>query len=297
VGVAPTIDDLAKKNAAFQKYIDDQSKAMNTASTTAKADMDQLIKQFYQQGNWDDAKPFISGSYQHLTTAESWSLDNVSKMIDAIRGAVFGGSATPPAQNPANVPTKVGDGTTPPPKDLPTTEAMKAMAGMDLLIASAAFDIIQGILTTFTVSTSASIVHNVSQKELVPGLSLFVTVMENQYQSNDFFSNQVIIQNFYLFDARLSVKRAADIAKFNQVQSLITQQTSFETAVDKLSTIIAGLDVNDPHYLDNLQVKQNILETLNKRIEDLAAKIKAMRDAKNAAAAALVQRALERARA
>jgi len=297
MGVAPKIDDLSKTNAEFQKYIDDQSKAMKEAAGKAKADMDAAIKTFYADGKWDDAQPFTGGTYQHLETSETWSLDHVAKIIDSIRGAVFGGSAAPEAKNPENVPTKIAEGTTKTPPKEQVSVAAKAMAGMEFIIASAAFDIIQGILTSFTTSTNASIVHNFAQKELVPGLSLFVTVMENQYQRNDFFTNQVIIQNFYIFDARFSIKRAADIAKFNQVQSLITQQASLEAGVEKVSNIISELDASADNYLDQLKIQQNKLDSLNGKIEGLGTKIKELRNAKNAALTAHINKALARAAA
>lgn len=296
MGVAPGINDLSKTNTEFQKYIDEQSKAMNLAASNAKKDMDAAIQNFYKQGNWDDAAPFTSGSYQHLTTAETWSLEHISEMINAIRGAVFGGSVVPPAQNPSNVPTKVGEGTKVEPQKPAVQGAIKQMADMDLLIASAAFDIIQGILTGFTAQANASIVHNFSQKEVAPGLSLFVTVMENEYHRSDFFSDQRIVQNFYIFDCRMSLKRASSIATFNQIQALMNQEAAFQTQTDLIAGKIAAVDVNRDDYDAAIQKLNATLEKLNKFIDDLRIKIKALSEAKRLANAALVKKVLERVR-
>lgn len=277
MGVAPTIDEQAKKNAAFQEYIDKQTDAMNKSATAAQADMKAAMDQFYADGKWDDVQPLLGGSYQQLETASTWSLDHVSQMISAVRGAIFGGSPAPAANDPKSALKPLGTGTTVATPSPSAITAISQMADMDLLIASAAFDAIQGILTAFTSSTNTKIVRNFDKKPLAPGLMLFVTVMENQYSRSDFFTDETIVQNFYIFDARISVKQAIGLAQFNQVQTYITQQAAYETGAAKVSGLIGALDVARADYIVALQKLQKILDVQNATIDSLQTKINGMR--------------------
>jgi hypothetical protein len=293
MGHSPTIEQQGQKDAAFQKYVDEQTTALNKKSGEAETTMTARMDKFYKQGGWEDAKPLTQGSYQHLTTASEWSLTHVSDMIDAIRGAIFGGAAAPSATDPNSKLTQIGKGTvtdTAP----PALTAMAAMAGIDLLIASAAFDAIQGILTTFTSKTSTEIVSNYTQKDLVPGLSLFVTVMEDMYHRSDFFSGETIIQNFYIFDAKFSVSRGADIAKFHMLETLINQQVAIESQANKMSERIAALDVNRTDYEAAFEKLTQTLDMQNKYVEKLQAQIDALRKAKQAADTAQIEQLRQR---
>jgi|GEM_PF-7077775 hypothetical protein len=293
MGHSPTIEQQGQKDAAFQKYVDEQTTALNKKSGEAETTMTARMDKFYKQGGWEDAKPLTQGSYQHLTTASEWSLTHVSDMIDAIRGAIFGGAAAPSATDPNSKLTQIGKGTvtdTAP----PALTAMAAMAGIDLLIASAAFDAIQGILTTFTSKTSTEIVSNYTQKDLVPGLSLFVTVMEDMYHRSDFFTGETIIQNFYIFDAKFSVSRGADIAKFHMLETLINQQVAIESQANKMSERIAALDVNRTDYEAAFEKLTQTLDMQNKYVEKLQAQIDALRKAKQAADTAQIEQLRQR---
>jgi hypothetical protein len=288
MGHSPTIEQQGQKDAAFQKYVDDQTTALNKKSGEAETTMKTHMDAFYKQGGWDDAKPLTQGSYQHLTTTSEWSLTHVSDMIDAIRGAIFSGAAAPSATDPNSKLTQIGKGTiteTPP----PALTAMAAMAGMDLLIASAAFDAIQGILTTFTSKTNTEIVSDYTQKDLVPGLSLFVTVMENMYHRSDFFTGETIIQNFYIFDAKFSISRGADIAKFHMLETLINQQVAIESQANKMSERVAALDVDRSDYEAAFEKLEKTLEMQNKFIAKLQTEIDALRAAKQAANTAQIK--------
>ncbi|MBD1945428.1 hypothetical protein H6F50_24280 [Coleofasciculus sp. FACHB-712] len=255
MGKSNTIDQQAKLNADFQKYINDQTTALDTMTTKAQGEIQTTIDTYYKKGNWKDAAPLIQGKYEHLTTESEWSLDNVSKMIEALRGAIFGAPA------PA--------GSTAPAQSSDLAANVQKMSDMTLLITSAAFNAIQGIMATFTSGTQTSVQQDFATKELAPGLTLFVCVIENQYHRSDFLNNNTILQTGYVFDTRFSIEQAGELAKFNQVQSLIAEQNTSETLISKFDAALIGLDVTADDYDAKYTKYQGNLDKLNARIADL----------------------------
>jgi hypothetical protein len=298
MGHAASISDVAKTNTDFQKYINDRNAELDTATADAKTKMDAQIKKFYQDGNWGDAKPIASGAYQHLSTASTWSLDHVIEMIGAVRDAIFGGDVSKTVVAPTDkVPLPAsakGSDITPVTKNL-----LGMMAGTEAIIANAAFQAVTGILGAFKTSTQTDLVKNVIQKDIIPGMSLFVCVMENKYSSQSFFSGELIVQNFYIYDVRMSADRAADLAKFDRLNNLVSQQLDLETQVTEFSTNIHNLKLDDyktknagnlvlaiKDYKSDFAALQSMIVELNKSIDDVGAMIGKMKAAvvlKNAA--------------
>lgn len=263
MGKSNTIDQQAKQNAAFQQYITEQTAELDKMTTAASQDLQTQITNYYEKGGWNDAKPLVSGTYQHLSTASEWSLDSVAKMIGTIKDTIFGG------------PPPVGTEKAPETDDL--TQAVAKMSEMEVLIASAAFTAVEGILEAFTSGTQTTVQKQFDIKELAPGLTLFICVIENQYHRSDFVSDNTIIQNGYVFDTRFSISQGGDIAKFNQMTSLIAQQNAQEVIAGKCNTAIGNLDVT----ADDFEVKdakyKAISDRANAQVEVLQAEINKLR--------------------
>jgi uncharacterized protein (DUF2164 family) len=168
MGKSNTIDQQAKLNADFQKYIDDRTKVLDDMATKAEAEIQTKIGTYYKNGNWKDAAPLIQGKYQHLSTVSEWSLDNVNKMISALHEAIFGKA---PAPEGSTAPTQTSD----------LAANVAKMSDMTLLITSAAFNAVQGIMASLTSGTETNIQQDYATKELAPVLTLFVCVIENQF--------------------------------------------------------------------------------------------------------------------
>src|SRR5437899_758776 len=173
MGSSHTLEQQAKENTEFQEYVEKQTAHLAVTATTAQTAMNAEMDAFYKKGGWTDAKPLTSGSYQHQATASEWSLDHVTKMIDAVRGAVFGGPPAPPAQPDPNAALALKGTGTVTDQPSPAATALSVIAGMDALVANAAFTVIEGILTSFTSESHSDIVSDSKQTELVPGLSLW----------------------------------------------------------------------------------------------------------------------------
>jgi hypothetical protein len=259
MGHSNTIDQQAKQNAAFQTYIDEQTAALSKTVADASATINARIADYYTKGGWDDAKPLISGTYQHVSTTSEWSLDAVADMIKQIQSTIFGG---PPPK-----------GSDAPPQSQDLKEAVAKMTDMEVLITDAAFTAIEGILEAFASGTQTTVQTKVETQELAPGLTLFLAVIENQYHRSDFVSDNTIIQNAYVFDTRFSIKQGGDIAKFNQMTSLIAQQDAQEKIAAKCDQAIGDLDVTSADFAAQEAKFQGISDRANTQVGALQAEI------------------------
>ncbi|MEC5386776.1 hypothetical protein VVD49_13660 [Uliginosibacterium sp. H3] len=247
MGHATNIKEVGESNTAFQKYIDERNAELDKTAAEAQNILDARIKKFYADGKWDDAQPLASGSYQHLSTASTWSLNNVVEMIDGVRSAIFGGKAAviAPTDGDKNdkVPTaSAAKGST---ISATTQNLLTMMAGTEAIIANAAFQAITGILSTIKTGTETELSKQIVQKDIIPGMSMFVCVMENKFSSKDFFNSEIIVQNFYIYDIRMSADRARALANFDRISGLIAQQNDLNAAISELSQQVHDLKLAD----------------------------------------------------
>lgn len=272
MGHSNTIDQQTKANAEFQKYVDAQTAALDGFVTQAQADIAKSIEDYYTKGGWNDAKPLISGTYQHVTTTSEWSLQAVADMISKLQTTMFGGAPT--------------QGASAPPQSDDLKEAVAKMGGMEALITSAAFEAIEGVLEAFTSGTQTSVQKKYDVKELAPGLTLFLCVIENQYHRSDFVSDNTIVQNAYVFDTRFSIKQGADIARFDEMTNLKAQQDAQEAMATKCNALLVALDPAADDYEVKAAKYEGIQAQANVNVEKLRAAIEALLEKKALAAAA-----------
>lgn len=257
MGQSNTIEEQQKKNTEFQKYVDTMRADLNKSQVEQATELDKRIKAHYSK--YSDDASLISSSYQHLTTVSEWSLASVNVMIDSCRKAIFGG--------------KLPDGAK---KDTPTAEvnvAIQAMTNLDLLIANAAFDAIQGLLTSAGSKTETGISIKTDEKLLAPGMTLFITVMENSYNRKDFFSNESIIQTLFLFDVRFSIKEGKAVSKLNDLQAYENQKQTLRNQLQKVDKECDKLDPSADNYLTLLAKFTGISDTLNTRLDAIDKKL------------------------
>jgi hypothetical protein len=272
MGTSNTIDQQSKLNAQFQDYINTQTANLNQMIKTGQDDIKSMIDQHYKDSNITDATPLTYGTYQHLTTVSEWNLDSVTKMISAINNAVFGLAPTPPSDNTKGNQVTLNSSTA-----SALAQNVKNTSEMILLIESAAFNAINGILSTIDYSTQTSIQKQTATKEIAPGLTLFVCIIENVYSKQDFLSGQSIVQNGYIFDSRYSLTEGAKLAQFDTMQSLIDEQNAMTNQAAKLSTVISNLDPASSTYMTSFQTYTTMINTINDAAEALLTKINALK--------------------
>lgn len=281
MGKSNSIEQQAKMNQEFQQYIDTQTKALSATTKQARADMDKTIAEYYKSGQWDDVSPVAAKTYQHMTTTSEWSLTSVSQMIDSLRNTIFGTATTPVGGNP----TPPADGKVTPPVDnkVPATPSileanMSQMAHMQTLIATAAFTAIQGMMLAFTAKTETSLQSQATVKELAPGLTLFLCIIENRFKNSTFFTNNMIVQTVYVYDVRFSVQQAGDLAEFNQVQALISEQATITNYINQCNAALKQLTVTAGDFEEKHTRFTKLLNGFNDDLEHLQARIDKLTD-------------------
>lgn len=261
MGKSNSIQKQQQENQAFNEYVEKMRIDLDAKLEKERKAMDENIKQRYLK--YGDDNSLISSTYQHLTTVDEWSLQSVNNVISQCRTAIFGGKLPSGAKQDA------------PKADV--TTAIKAMANLDLLIANAAFDAVQSLLSSVGSSTETNITVKSDIRPLAPGLTLFITVAENSFHRKDFFTDKTIVQNLFIFDARFSIKEGQAVSHLSDLQAYENQKQSFRTQLQKVDSSVEALDPVADDYLDRLAKFNAISDTLNERLDLIDQKLQAMR--------------------
>ncbi len=255
MGSSNTIEQQSKLNADFQKYVDEQTTAMQATLNGCKTELTALVKKTFGDANITDSLLLIGGQYQHLQTLSEWSLEHVTDMIGTIKNTIFGG--------PTPKGSKAADSNQ-------LKAAATSLAGMEAMIADAALSAIEGLLTGLTSGTNTDIMKNTIYKQISDGLYLFLTVVEYKYAKKDFLNNNTIDQTIYVYEAYSSAQGLA------KLQSLgITKVTcdgyakivaSDLATIDKITQALTALPVDDDKFEQKYDYYHGIL---NKTTADM----------------------------
>ncbi|MEX3776494.1 hypothetical protein [Pseudomonas sp. MYb118] len=233
----------------------DKSMAVETAALNTR------VKEHYSK--YGDDALMIASSYRHLTTASEWSLKSINTMIDSCRTAIFGGKLPDGAKKDTQPKAEV-------------TAAIAAMSNLDLLIANAAFDAVQALLSSIGSTTSTNISVKSDEKMLAPGMTLFITVVENSYHRKEFCSDETIIQNLFLFEVRFSIKEGKAMSKLSDLQAYENQKQSMRNQLLKVDDAVGKLDPTKDDYLTALAKFLGISDALNARLKAIDDKLQAI---------------------
>jgi hypothetical protein len=233
---------------------------MNAHVEDAKRDIAEDVKKHYS--TYTDRVQLLQGSYSHLTTVSEWGLDNVNKMITSIKDSLFGIKAPP-------------QGTTKDAVSEATTKSIAALSAFDLLIASAAFEVIQGILTALGSSTKTEVTKLEKNKKVAPGVNLFIAVLDSSYQRSTFLDNQLIVQNMYVFEVHYSTQEGLIDAKRSTLQTYMDEKEIWIGQIGKIGEAVEKLTPGDDLDKYQLQINQydKILDTFNDKLQKLDAEI------------------------
>lgn len=257
MGKSNSIEKQQKSNKAFEEYITAMNADMEKHLGKTSDTLDGMVKNHYEL--FPDKAMLMEGRYSHLTTLSEWSLASVDKIIDGCRGAIFGKKA-PAGTEKSETPTEV-------------SVSIEAIRKRELFIANAAFDVVQSIMATFNNSTSTSVESKLDAKPLSPGLTLFIGVMNNSFSRKDFFRNETIMQNMFVFKVFYSIKEGQAQSRLNDLEAYEDQKTAFRNNLKKLNDTVSGLDILADSYLADLKKFTTIADAVNARLKDLDAKI------------------------
>ena len=224
MGSGPTIEQLAEKEQAFRTYLAQIRKELEKDKEKDTSNLDGIIKKYYSEGGWS-YQPIMQTDKVDVQQVSSWSLDNVVKMLNGVRDAIFGNS-TPPDGVEIEKPEGL-------------SQSLGQLEDLKLLALNRAFAAVQGILETFATQTSFR-GQALTKVELVaPGMTLFVSIRSDTWRNQGFFNNDSIAQYLYILRSYFSLEQAGDISKYNDLLAYEELKASYRTRMFALAQKIA----------------------------------------------------------
>jgi len=245
VGRSKSIVDLQKSNQDFFNYTKEMEKELMSKLSEVDSLLQKEIGNHYK--GYSDNSQYMMGQYSDLTTISEWSLESVESIIGAVKNALFGG--------------KVPEGSQKENSDVEEDPSFLALQSKQLYIANAAFSIVSGVLNTFKVSTSTSIQYKIDAKPILPGMMLFLGVVNNSYNRKNFFTGEKIVQNLFTYKVHISINELKELSKFNDLQMWESLKEGYRSQMADISKAIAKLDIkNREKYMEELGWLKSLAE-------------------------------------
>lgn len=259
MGRSKTIEQQTKSNQQFNEYIKQMNTDMENHCQEIDNKISSMITTHYDQV-YPDMATLMQAQYSRLDTSSEWSLNKINEIIGICSKALFGGGGDGKVQ----VETQSES----------VANALDAIKSRELYIANAAFDIIQGVVSSFSSTTSTSVETKYDAKPVAPGVTLFIGVANNTFSHSSFLKNEKIIQTMYIFKVCYSIKEGKTTTVLNDLEAYESQKQSFYAQLKKLNDVIATMDVTAEDYLEKLQRNTNIADILNARLTSINNMIK-----------------------
>lgn len=255
MGNSPSIEELKAADDKFAAYLAERRIEIEARRRETREQMDADVAKFYQDGKWNDRRPLFSSEYVDVQNMSDWSLTTVNNMLTAISGAVFGSGNPPPG-------TKVDS-------DVSNNEVIQKIPSLQLLIMSAAFRAIQGILEAFVLKSSTTITMSKRIDMVAPGVTIFVYVNSNCFQQKSFFQNGLISQYFYLAEAYTSVEQLGHYSVFEDKRLFEKEKEVLRARAEKITKTMEDADT-----IEKLEAITKMLDFVYDRLKAVTERIK-----------------------
>ncbi|MEP7765194.1 hypothetical protein [Sanguibacter sp. 25GB23B1] len=263
MGKTPSIQDLEKSESAFRDYIHSLEQQLATKAADVQGTLDAEITAFYKDSGYTDAKSITSGLNYDFMQEQSFSMDNLKGIIDAISQAVFTGG-TPPTGA-----TVDKDGVSTAKAELGPT--IGEMANLELYIAGQVFNVLSSIMLSFGTSNALTFKTNMQNKPLGYGMQLFAAVSSESYQSKSFFHDEYIYEYLYIYSVKFSVQQAQSEVKQQLVRLYSDQITVFRhRSLDLLDQLGKG-KITPEAYATANAVFDTLIAAVEKKVDSLKA--------------------------
>ena len=256
MGKSPSIEEMEAKEDRYREYIHKLENELKIRADKYEDQLDKKINEYFKDNEWD-YQNFLSGRNVDFLHEKDWSLDNLKNIIDQISKAIFGDTKAP-----AGVTIE---------KTEEMGKAIKNMEHLELYIAGKCFEIISGILDSFGTKTTMGFNASVEVKPVAPGLTLFVAVVGDSYQSHDFFEDEMIYQYFYIYDLRFSVKQAEAQAHQADVSLYADSLGTFRQKLEELNEDLGEDKIDGQEYATKTAIFENLMAKYEEKIRQLEA--------------------------
>lgn len=224
MGKGPTVQELAEQDENFRVYLNQIRGEVEADQAHDVKALDKIIEQYYTNGGWS-YKPLLQLDALEVQQVSEWSLDNVSKILGAVRDAIFGDESPPPG-------TEIEKGAE-------TALALAEMEGLNLLVMNKAFAVVQSILSTFATDTSYRGKALTKTELVAPGITVFISIRSDVWKSQGFFNNDSIAQYLYIVRSFFSAEQAGDIASFNSILAYSELAAAFDSRIEEIARLVA----------------------------------------------------------
>lgn len=258
MGKSKSIQAQQVDSEDFNKYIEAMNKSMEKKLADTTSVLDEMAKEHYAK--FDDNSILMQGKYSHFSTTSEWSLASINALVKLCKNALFGSALPDGSEQPQEVKQDV-------------SASIMALKSRELYIANSACDIIQGVMGSFSNSTSASIQTKIDAKPLAPGLMLFIGVMYNTYEHKEYFKNEKIMQSMITFKVYYSIKEGEMQSKLSDLEAYENQKVALRLKLDDISKKIIELDVGKDGFKEDLAMFRSISDLIKDMMKDVTKEI------------------------
>lgn len=247
MGRSRSLEKMLAEEKRNKERLDEISRDLDSQLKDADQALRQQAKSFYQNDgrNWTYSE-YLSGQQSDFQLEDSWSLDNLSSIIDKISSAVVG-TVT------GNI-TNVPEGTSVAPGAEKINKTGDLTTDTRLLVATNCFNLLSGIVNSFGSISKVQVHTGSSTIPIGQGLRIFATVATNVSQQRSFFSNKILCTYRYAYFVPYSID------EFHQ-QAERTLVAQYERT---LNTLNKASQQNDDKFANGTIDLDQYLETADK---------------------------------
>jgi hypothetical protein len=264
-------DEIKRKMDAdkrFAKDIENEQAMMDTATGKFVASFQPFVDSFYSKNEWTGYKMLGQSVKRDLQSEASFSLDEITKLIDRTAKALLAGN--------------VAGLLTAPKEDIKaaaTGAASVALGGSTDFIVSAAVATITSVLNLFSAKASGQLEQGMESHRIAPGLMLHAYGYSSLSSAETQFENASLVMSAIGYQliwcaAQQNLEQDMTFMSFISEQ-LVKQEAALDTMRAKLLAMEEDPDSDDTkieHFKRRLADVEAGIQNFRKQSDDLVAK-------------------------
>ncbi len=259
MGRSKSVDKLLQDSKANAKRLKEIQNDLDKESGDFVKQLSEKAKDFYSENNWE-YKKYMEGHQYDFQTYSTWSLNNLSEIINKISEAVIG---TVSGEIVVPEGTKVDE----------DVEKINENAGISkdrrLLIASNTFNLLSGLVRSFG---STSNIQISSAEQTIPigqGLRIFAKVSTQVTQEKGFFKDQKMCSYLYAYSVYYSFDEFEDEGKLALVEQLQLDLDALHIAAEDNLNQYTNKEIGIEQYFETSNKLKDYTRAVQTQIAEL----------------------------
>nr|NLU60091.1 hypothetical protein [Pseudomonas sp. BIGb0427] len=222
MGRSNSVNKLLEEEKKNRERLEQISRDLITQQKNAESELQADQIQFYtnSQRTWKYSS-YVTGANSDFQLSDTWSLENLKKIIDQITNAVVG--------TVTGTITGLPEGTTASPDATKTNASGGLTEDTRLMIAANCLNLLSGLINSFGHSSKIQVSTAKSSVPLGQGLRIFASVACNVSQERSFFNNKIMSCYRYCYNVNYSLDEFSEQAE----RTLVAQ---YELTLNALNT-------------------------------------------------------------